>query len=147
MLIMSKFIQKPNTFTLFINKYKKTIKQPTHAGKLLLGENKVYTLAGWKKEKKLQIKGTFTTEANGVKEFHKEDTISFNLEKNLDATAENNFPHLKGSFGKDGVEYTIGGYKNISPKGTKYVSGKLQEKRKKQEPVKADSVDDILNDF
>jgi len=57
---MSEYVQKPGTFTLFPNTYKKADNQPDLKGKLVTLDGKVYEIAAWKRGTELEWRYTGT---------------------------------------------------------------------------------------
>jgi hypothetical protein len=57
---MPEYVQKPGTFTLFPNSYKKSENQPDLKGKLVTPEGKVYEIAAWKRGGEIEWRYTGT---------------------------------------------------------------------------------------
>ena len=57
---MPEYVQKPGTFTLFPNDYKKADNQPDMKGKLMTPEGKVYEIAAWKRGGEIEWRYTGT---------------------------------------------------------------------------------------
>ena len=57
---MAEYVQKPGTFTLFPNSYKKAENQPDLKGKLMTPDGKVYEIAAWKRGGEIEWRYTGT---------------------------------------------------------------------------------------
>jgi hypothetical protein len=57
---MAEYVQKPGTFVLFPNSYKKAENQPDLKGKLMTPEGKVYEIAAWKRGGEIEWRYTGT---------------------------------------------------------------------------------------
>jgi len=57
---MAEYVQKPGTFTLFQNSYKKSENQPDLKGKLVTPDGKTYEIAAWKRGGEIEWRYTGT---------------------------------------------------------------------------------------